>query len=404
MGWVRKIASVIIWTITILAQVKFSFFAGMIVFPAGGGQIPISVLFMWLGTTLGIFLIGALPLSLMRSISPKQYLARLILTALVVLIPLAIISTFGYALNGDKEIIGSGLDFFNFTNVGTYIFLFSAPVLGVLGFYIPNWISAEKIPVKTFGIAILFPVSYLFLLGYVQGYFLPDYYYIEILSPDNEKSYTINPRTILESLNQGKTNIFIPTNLPPDADTEKIWSASTFAWNQEDHLKIANALHQFVWKESLENWQIIRAHFWMDQCQNMKSRFDHSQFYFYQRQRNSTVVHEVWIAPLYGEVGTNEITYPYTAKWKGFDLNNVKIDSADMALLIAEENGGIEARERSNEGCNRIYVDLAHYTEYNLLSHPFNLYDWGWQVRYWFDNNSDFGINIDPYTGKIYKP
>ena len=93
----------------------------------------------------------------------------------------------------------------------------------------------------------------------------------------------------------------------------------------------------------------------MDQCQNMKSKFDHAQFYFYQSQGDSNVVHEIWIAPLYEEVGTDEITYYRTGKWKGFDLNNVKINSADMALLIAEEKGGIEARTKSNNKCNRVY-------------------------------------------------
>jgi hypothetical protein len=404
MGLVKKIASAMIWIVIILAQIVVSFIAGEITFSIGQGQIPASVLFMWLGTTFGIFLIGLLPISLKRSLSPKKYFARLTFTALGVLIPLSVISTFGYALNADKEIIGSGLDFFNFTDIGVYIFIFSAPVLGVFGFYVPNWISREKIPLRLIGIVFLLPLSYLFLLGYVQGYFLPDYYYIEILSQDNIKYYTINPKTILESINQGESNAFSLSDRQPDDDIERIWSAGTFSWGQEDYLKIANALHEFTWNDSLENWQVIRAHFWMDQCQNMKSKFDHAQFYFYQSQGDSNVVHEIWIAPLYEEVGTDEITYYRTGKWKGFDLNNVKINSADMALLIAEEKGGIEARTKSNNKCNRVYVDLEHYTKYDLFTHPFNLYDWGWEVRYWFNEYSDFGVNIDPYTGKYYKP
>ena len=144
MGLVKKIASAMIWIVIILAQIVVSFIAGEITFSIGQGQIPASVLFMWLGTTFGIFLIGLLPISLKRSLSPKKYFARLTFTALGVLIPLSVISTFGYALNADKEIIGSGLDFFNFTDIGVYIFIFSAPVLGVFGFYVPNWISREK--------------------------------------------------------------------------------------------------------------------------------------------------------------------------------------------------------------------------------------------------------------------
>ena len=45
-------------------------------------------------------------------------------------------------------------------------------------------------------------------------------------------------------------------------------------------------------------------------------------------------------------------------------------------------------------------MDLVAYTKYNLLSHPFSLYDWGWDVDYWLSDNSDFGVNIDPYAGR----
>jgi len=64
----------------------------------------------------------------------------------------------------------------------------------------------------------------------------------------------------------------------------------------------------------------------------------------------------------------------------------------------------MEARKTVKEKCSRIYIDLVLYTKYNLFSHPFNLYDWGWDVHYWLSDNSVFGVNIDPYTGKIYKP
>jgi hypothetical protein len=50
------------------------------------------------------------------------------------------------------------------------------------------------------------------------------------------------------------------------------------------------------------------------------------------------------------------------------------------------------------------YIDLVPYTKYNLLSHPFNPYDWGWDVHFCLSDNSDFGVNINPYPGKMYKP
>ena len=64
----------------------------------------------------------------------------------------------------------------------------------------------------------------------------------------------------------------------------------------------------------------------------------------------------------------------------------------------------MQARKTFKEKCNQKYIDLVPYTKHNLLSHPFNLYDWGWDLHYWLSDNSDYGVNIDPYTGKTYKP
>ena len=36
------------------------------------------------------------------------------------------------------------------------------------------------------------------------------------------------------------------------------------------------------------------------------------------------------------------------------------------------------------------------YTKYNLLSHPFLLYDWGWDVHCGLSDNSDFGVILTP--------
>jgi hypothetical protein len=38
----------------------------------------------------------------------------------------------------------------------------------------------------------------------------------------------------------------------------------------------------------------------------------------------------------------------------------------------------------------------------NTICFPIHLiYDWSWDVHHWLNDNSDFGVNIDPYTGKI---
>ena len=403
MGWSKKIAGMLIWTPAILVQIIVSFIAGQLAFPIGEGKIPASVINMWLGITFSVFLIGTLVLLLRQSANPKKHLPRLGFTALGVSIPLAVISTFGYALNADNEIIGSGLDFFTLTGAGAFVFDLSAPLFGTVGFYIPSWIRLEKTPIRLIGASILIPVFYLFLLGYVQGYYLPEYNLP--YNYDETITYTIRPETILESLNRGETDVFTLTPSRPDEVKSPIGSMGSFSWSQEDYLKIANALHQFVWKETLENWHIISADYLMAQCQNMTGGFDSSSFYFYKHKGSYSVVHRLWINPFYGEVEVNETNYSYARNWKSIDLDNLIVNSADVALRIAEQNGGTEARATSNGGCRQIYIDLEPQVKYTFMSHPFDVYDWGWKIIYSFDDYADyFEMNIDPYTGKRYAP
>ncbi|MBL8079554.1 MAG: hypothetical protein JNM55_16430 [Anaerolineales bacterium] len=163
---------------------------------------------------------------------------------------------------------------------------------------------------------------------------------------------------------------------------------------------IANALHQFVWQESLEGWQLILARHEIEQCHDIKGGFDSALYYFYKPKEDDYVVRELWITPLYGEVSVNENHYSYTGDWKSMELEKMKVNSADNALLIAEQNGGANARATSKEGCYRISVYLEPDIKYNLLSHPFNLYDWGWEICYYLDNYSC--MKVDPYTSKGY--
>ncbi len=396
----KKFVSPAVWIITIYLQVVIGQIAGHIAFQYGEGKIPASTICMWLGITLGVFSIGALAISLRQSISPK-YLARFGFTAIGVIIPIAIIATFGYSGNGDHEPLYSGLEFLNSTRLGSFIFFFAAPIMGSVGFYLAYWFRAEKVSPWAVGIIALIPLSYLFFLGYVQGDYLPDYYSL-LYGVDDTKIYTINSETILTSLDQGKTNVFTSVPLDYDETASRIRAPGSLAWQQKDYMRIANALHQFVWGESLEGWQLIEARFEMDQCQDMTGGLDKGEFYFYRKQADSYAIHNLLISPLYDEIVTAEMTY-YPKTWKSIDLDQVSVHSTDDALLLAEENGGRDARTPAKGMCN-INIDLVQYTKYDLHSHPFNLYDWGWEIRYGLEGSSGFGVIIDPYTDKIYRP
>src|SRR6266540_3306472 len=73
----------------------------------------------------------------------------------------------------------------------------------------------------------------------------------------NSGYYEIHPDTILESLNQGETNVFTAASVEILNRDEP--SYEEIRWSQSDYLKIANALSQEVWHEPLDlkKWKIL---------------------------------------------------------------------------------------------------------------------------------------------------
>lgn len=207
-------------------------------------------------------------------------------------------------------------------------------------------------------------------------------------------TYTINPETILTSLDQGKTDIFLPALKSPIYDDVPIlWAPGSFPWGQEDYLKIANSLHQFVWKESLEDWYLYSADFGILQCRDI-SRIDSADFGFYQRQGNwYYIVHNMAIGLGYGYVYAGNDNGYYKGKWKDIDLDKVVVNSANKALQLAEQNGGQEAR---------LAVKDDPECHISIFFAPFVLdqADWGWRVIYKRGTLFMYGIIIDPYSGK----
>ena len=216
-------------------------------------------------------------------------------------------------------------------------------------------------------------------------------------------TYLIKPDTILVSLDQGDNDVFMPTPSEPEVDWPQLWSPGIFSWDQKDYLKIANKLHQIVWKESLENWHLIRAYFRVDQCQDIFGKIDAANLSFYQNENALNHVHGFWINPLYGYVEAGD-EYSHNGDWTATSINldDVKINTVETALSIAEENGGKDVRSAMKNECRVTLLLAPDRLEYDFLSHPFTRYGWGWNVIYWSnESNSEplFSIVIDPYTG-----
>ena len=223
----------------------------------------------------------------------------------------------------------------------------------------------------------------------------------------NDKiTYTIDPQTILASLDRGETDVFQPAPPEPEGAWPILWPSGSFVWGQENYLKIADALHQVVWKEALENWHLIRASFQISQCQDIFGRIDSANLSFFQREGDRNDVHGFWINPMQGNVTAgNQYSHRsgWTSKWETIDLGIIKINSVDAALLVAEENGGENARFEAKNECRISLLLAPDRLENEFLSDPFSRYGWGWSVIYWPNEaNADpiFSITIDPYTGK----
>jgi len=76
------------------------------------------------------------------------------------------------------------------------------------------------------------------------------------------KVYTINPSTILDSLNRGDTNVFTLQKATPEAGVAS--PAETVAWSQADFFLIAKALHEQSWKEPLNEQNLYNISFITD--------------------------------------------------------------------------------------------------------------------------------------------
>ena len=97
-------------------------------------------------------------------------------------------------------------------------------------------------------------------------------------SYSNSGDYTINPRTIITNLNQGESNVFTPITVTPGPFSPL--PVGSFLWHQPDYFEITNALYQFVWKKSSEDWNLYHVYFNRG-CQDNPSGFDEGEITYF---------------------------------------------------------------------------------------------------------------------------
>lgn len=208
--------------------------------------------------------------------------------------------------------------------------------------------------------------------------------------------YSIEPEVLLEELEEGQTNVFSPiadepVDIPPD---QRI----LVPWTQDDYLRIAKALYEFVRDETLDNWQLNSMNFALG-CDEFDTGLQDGNFEFFKivkdNERESRIVLIINIRPEGRHVFITENKfYPKLVDWSSIDSEQNRL-SASQVLQIAENAGGQEKRLSVENACNiSIWLspDSARYE--------------GWVVHYYRrdDGTALFQVNIDPVTGEIHSP
>jgi len=204
----------------------------------------------------------------------------------------------------------------------------------------------------------------------------------------DQNFYRINAATILDSIDQGKTEVFTPGSVDQQTPPDK-----SVSWRQSDFVMVARTLNQFVWKEPLSGWRLYSMHFSLD-CKDEPTGFTEADFYYFKTAFHDNgkiryTTQNFFISPEYGEVlwaGGSNFPHPLIG-WENIRLSQIQITAED-ALAIAEANGGKETRQLVDNEC-MIHVRLAG--------------DKTWQiVIYQNDTGSSlFRVVIDSGSGNI---
>jgi len=157
-------------------------------------------------------------------------------------------------------------------------------------------------------------------------------------------------------------------------------------------------LYEGVLGKTLQGWQLNSMDF-RSGCSKIQNGFQNGRFYFFkavkEKEQESRIIRFIDIDPRGNFVHIKEWEfYPSLVNLEVIDLATLNI-SADLALQIAESNGGAEKRQSVGNAC-----------EIALVLSPSPASDKGWIAIYTRsdDRTSFFEIEIDPITGEIHFP
>lgn len=160
------------------------------------------------------------------------------------------------------------------------------------------------------------------------------------IGSDRDSGYfQVDPKTILTSLENENSNIFTPLSEDEAFDLQQTTDIS-IDWTQADFLKIASALGQLVWADSmdLKDWSIYSILLEGD-CGDSIG-FNAAGITYFKTGSYGYMTRLIEIHPYLRWVrwaGERSYPKPILRKWNQVDLAGAKI-SADDALRLANED------------------------------------------------------------------
>jgi hypothetical protein len=207
--------------------------------------------------------------------------------------------------------------------------------------------------------------------------------------------YRIESGSLLKNLEQGKTDVFFP--IDEDPPWPRPDQQVPVPWTQEDYLRIASALFEFVWNDTLNGWQLNDMSFSLG-CTKHNIGFQSGDLTFFKNEEingNKTRMERfVKIDSRDKTVYVTEDQYnPRLVNWSSIDLINNKLSASEI-LQIAEDAGGRTKRLSVENDC-----------DISLMLSPDSARYKGWWIRYSGRNDATLlRVDIDPSTGEVHIP
>lgn len=199
-------------------------------------------------------------------------------------------------------------------------------------------------------------------------------------------AYSIDPQTILQSLDRGATDVFLPQST--QAQSEQA-DRPLVQWTQADYWQIVQAMHELVLHDSMDGWNLYDFFFRLD-CTDTTSGPQLAGLEFFRvvkiRERDSRLERFITVLPRQDSVQWWESEYyPERAHWKPIEITQIQVP-VEEALRIADDNGGGLTRIGMNDQC--------------VIHASLHQGDSEWQISYYTIKGSKvFDIYVDSRTG-----